>query len=196
VQGKHIFFLCYGLIMLFVFYRFDLPLLNSHSPERQHLMPVQGWMLLHGIGGPMGLLLGPLQFSTRLRQRNPRLHRILGRFYIGGVLLATPAAVAIAIILGPPVLVMAATLQSTGWLVSTAIAFYFIRNRKIQQHREWMMRGYPFAMVFVAARALLSIPAIARLGEVGLVSVVWSCIVAAAFLPTLVIQWRTPVPRR
>jgi hypothetical protein len=47
------------------------------------------WLLLpHGIGGALALLIGPLQFSNRLRARHLRLHRILGRFYIGGVAIA------------------------------------------------------------------------------------------------------------
>jgi hypothetical protein len=35
----------------------------------------------------------------------------------------------------------------------------------------------------------MAIPAIQALGEVGFISVVWSCEVAAAFIPSLVISW-------
>ena len=51
-------------------------------------------------------------------------------------------------------------------------------------------------MVFVFTRALLVIPAIQRLGEVGIVSVVWSCIAAACFFPTSVINWRAVLPNK
>jgi hypothetical protein len=57
----------------------------------------------------------------------------------------------------------------------------------MQQHREWMIRSYPFAAVFVIARIIMAIPAVQKLGEVGLVSVVWSCISLALFLPSFVI---------
>jgi len=93
------------------------------------------------------------------------------------------------VILGPSVLVMAATTQAVGWMVTTATTFYCVRTGRIQQHREWMMRSYPFAVVFIVARAILAIPAIERMGEVGFVSVVWSVIAVACFLPSFLIAW-------
>jgi uncharacterized membrane protein len=190
VRAKHVFFFLFGLLTLFVLYRYEVPLMDAHSPARQHFAKVT-WMLVpHGIGGALALLLAPFQFSERLRRRHLRLHRILGRLYVAGVAVAAPVAIPIAIIQGPPTLVMAATLQSLGWMLTTAIALYSIRTGNIQQHREWMIRSYPFAMVFVFARALMAVPAIQALGEVGLVSVVWSTIAAAYFIPSLVINWR------
>jgi hypothetical protein len=109
---------------------------------------------------------------------------------VAGVVVAAPTAIPVAVILGPPSLVMAATIQSLGWLVTTAVALYCVRRGDIRQHQEWMIRSYPFAMIFVVARALLAVPAIQALGEVGFVSVVWSLIAAACFVPSLVINWR------
>jgi len=54
-----------------------------------------------------------------------------------------------------------------------------------------MMRSYAFAMVFIVVRAILAIPAIQQMGEVGFVSVVWSVIATACFLPSFVIAWQT-----
>ena len=87
-------------------------------------------------------------------------------------------------------LVMAATIQAIGWILTTATAFYCIRTGRIQQHREWMMRSYPFAAVFLAARVILGIPAIERMGEAAFVSVVWSVIAVACFLPSFLIAWQ------
>jgi uncharacterized membrane protein YozB (DUF420 family) len=84
---------------------------------------------------------------------------------------------------------MAATTQAIGWIVTTATALYCVRTGRIQQHREWMMRSYPFAVVFIVVRAILAIPAIERMGEVAFVSVVWSVIAAACFLPSFLIAW-------
>jgi uncharacterized membrane protein len=196
LHAKHIFWACFGLLTLFVFYRNELPLADAHSPAWQHFANVKWWLLPHGVGGALALLLAPLQYSNRLRQRNLRLHRILGRLYVVCVALAAPVAIPIAIKQGPPTLVMAATIQSAGWLLTTAVGLYSIRAGDIQQHREWMIRSYPFAMVFVVARALFAIPAIQQLGEVGIVSVVWSSIAAACFVPSLVINWRRIFPRK
>jgi hypothetical protein len=80
--------------------------------------------------------------------------------------------------------------------LTTAVALYAIRGGDIRQHQEWMIRSYPFAMVFVMARAVLAIPSVRALGEVGFVSVVWSMIAAACFIPSFVISWRTIFRRR
>lgn len=189
-RAKHVFWVAFGLLTLFVLHRYEAPFLDSRSPVWQHFAPVKWWLLPHGLAGALALFLAPPQFSARLRRRSPRLHRVLGRLYVAGVAVAAPAAVPIAVIQGPPALVMAAVIQSAGWLLATAVALYCVRGGNIQQHREWMTRSYPFAMVFVFARAILAIPAVAAMGEVGLVSAVWSCVAAACFVPSLVINWR------
>lgn len=149
-----------------------------------------GWsMVLHGVSGALALFIAPFQFSSRLRQRHIRVHRFMGRVYVFCVAVAAPLSIPVAVILGPSVLVMAATTQALGWIVTTATALFCVRTGRIQQHREWMMRSYPFAVVFIVVRAILAIPAIERMGEVGFVSVVWSVIATACFLPSFLIAW-------
>lgn len=196
LQAKHIFFVCFGLLTLFVFYHNELQFLDAHAPVWQHFAKVTWWLLPHGLAGALALLLGPPQFSTRLRQRHLHGHRILGRLYVACVIVAAPVALPIALIQGPPTLLMAAVMQSGGWLLTTGVALYCARTGNIRQHREWMMRSYPFAMVFVVARALMALPAIQRLGEVGIVSVVWSTIAAAYLIPSFVINWRALFPHK
>jgi uncharacterized membrane protein len=186
---KQVFFAVFGLMTLFVLYLYETPFLDSRSPVWQHVEPVKWLMILHGPAGLVALLLAPFQFSARLRRRSLKLHRVMGRLYAGGAAIAAPAAVPIAIILGPPSLVMAAFIQSLGWILTTAIAIYAARAGNIRQHQEWMTRSYPFAMVFVIARAILAIPAVREMGEPAFVSVVWSCVAAACFVPSLVISW-------
>lgn len=190
VRAKHVFFAVFGLMTLFVFYLYETPFLDAHSPVWQHVEPVKWLLLPHGVAGAIALLLAPFQFSARLRRRRPRLHRVLGRLYVAGAAISAPLAVPVAIILGPPSLVMAALIQSCGWLLTTGLGLYCIRTGDIKQHQEWMTRSYPFAMVFVLARAILAIPSVRALGEVAFVSVVWSLIAGACFIPSLVIGWR------
>ena len=194
IKAKHALFVVFGLLTLFVFYVYETPFLDSRSPVWQRVEPVKWWLLPHAVAGSLAILLAPFQFSTRLRKRNLGLHKVLGRLYVAGVAVAAPTAVPVAIILGPPSLVMAAVTQSSGWLLTTAVALYCVRRGDIRQHQEWMIRSYPFAMVFVLARAILAVPAIQALGEVGFVSVVWSLIAAACFVPSFVISWRS-LPR-
>ncbi len=190
VQAKHVALVLFALMALFVLYQRDLQLLDANSPLRQRYGQVPWWILAHGVFGALALILGFFQFSTRLRQRHLSLHRLMGRIYIASIFIAAPAAVPITLILGPPTLVMAVVIQSAGWMLTAATALYCVRTGRIQQHREWMMRSYPFAMVFVVVRVILAIPAVARMGEAGLISVVWSVIATACFLPSFLIAWR------
>jgi len=189
-RAKHVFFAAFGVLTLFVFYVYEVPFTDPHSPAWQRVEPVKWLMILHGPAGALALLLAPFQFSTRLRRRSPRAHRILGRLYVAGVAVAAPAAVPIAIVLGPSVLVPAATIQTCGWLLTTAVGLYSIRAGGIRRHEEWMTRSYPFAMVFVVARAVLAIPAVRAMGPDAFVAVVWSTIALACFVPSAMIAMR------
>jgi len=187
---KYVAFVLLGAMLVLVLIGRDLDLLDAGSALRQRYMAVSWLMVLHGIAGAAALLIAPFQFSSRLRSRYLRVHRIMGYCYVAGVAIAASVSVPIAVILGPPELVMAAAIQATGWLLTTATALYCIRTGRIQQHREWMLRSYPFAVVFVAVRAILVIPAIDGMGEFGLIVTVWSCIAAACFVPSFLIAWR------
>ena len=180
----------FGLMTVFVVVTRDRTLLDSRSFLRQRYAVIPWLMFAHGIPGALALLLGVFQFSSRLRQRYLQVHRVMGRIYVGCVAISAPAAIVVAISLPIMTLAMASTIQAVGWLVTTATGLYCVRTGRIQQHREWMMRSYPFAMVFIVVRAINSIPAIARMGELGIVTVVWSVIATACFLPSFVIAWQ------
>src|SRR5215204_1869015 len=194
-RAKHVFFAAFGLLTLVVFYIYETPFLDPGSPVWAHVEPVKWLLLPHAVARAVALLLAPFQFSARLRRRYLRLHRVMGRLYVAGVFISAPLAVPVAAILGPPSLLMAATIQSARWLLTTAIALYAVRRGDIRQHQEWMTRGYPFGMVFVLARVVLAVPAVSEMGEVAFVSVVWSLIALACFVPSLVISWRAILGR-
>ena len=188
-QAKYALFVVYLAMAAYVLATRDLMLLDGSSPLRQRYDPIPWLMIVHGGFGALALVLGIFQFSTRLRQRYLKVHRVMGYMYIVGVAISAPVAVKVATILVIPTLTMASVIQATGWMVTTATALYCVRTGRIQQHREWMMRSYPFAMVFVVVRAIVAIPAVAALGELGLAETVWSVIAVACFLPSFVIAW-------
>jgi len=190
IQSKHVLWFIFALMSLYVLFTRDWTLLDPHSFLRQRYAPIPALMLVHGIPGALALILGVFQFSTRLRQRHLQLHRIMGRIYVGSVIISAPVAIAVAVALPIPTLLMASSIQALCWLVATGTAIYCARIGKIQQHREWMMRGYPFAAVFVVVRVILAIPAIERMGPLGIATVVWSTIAVASFLPSFVIAWQ------
>jgi len=121
---------------------------------------------------------------------------VIGYTYVVGVFVSAPFAIPMAMKIHGLSIVGASAVKSLGWMLTTAIALYCVRSGNIVQHRRWMMRSYPFAMVFTVARLIIPIPAIFRLGEPGIEFVVWTTIALAAFLPNIWIEWPEIVARR
>jgi uncharacterized membrane protein len=190
VQARHVIFGLLGLLMIVVWFTRDYMLLIPNSFLRQRYSPIAWIVMLHGIPGAAALFLGVLQFSARLRQRHLQWHRVMGRIYVVSVFIAAPVSLVLSVKLPLPSGTYASAIQAFGWMVTTATALYCVKTGQIQQHREWMIRSYPFAMVFVVVRAVTAIPAVAAVGVMGLVATVWSCIAVACFLPSFLIEWQ------
>lgn len=196
IQAKHILLAVFGVLLIVVWITRDRFLLDPNSFLRQRYAPIPTLMFLHGVPGTLALFLGIFQFSNRIRRRYLQLHRVMGWVYVASVAIAAPVAVIISVRLPIPTLTAASVIQAAGWILATGTALYCVLTGRIQQHREWMMRGYPFAMVFVFVRAIIAIPAVARMGLLGVQEAVWSVIAVAGILPSFLIEWQHLVAHR
>jgi uncharacterized membrane protein len=195
-QIRYLWWIPFGLMTLFVLLTRDRALLDSQSFLRQRYAPYAALMFAHGVPGVLALFLGPFQFSNRLRLRFIRLHRAIGRTYVGSAFIAAPLAIVVSILIPIPGLLPATLVHSGCWIVTTAAALYCVLTGRIQQHREWMMRSYPFAAVFVITRTFGQIPAIQRMGLEGNVAVVWTSVALAGIVPSFLIAWQAMPARK
>jgi len=186
-QLKLISFAAFGVLTVFVIYLKNGQILNPNSPIARHFAPAKGYLAVHAFFGILAMTVAAFQFSNRLRARYLRLHGFLGYVYV----ISAPMAIALAMKISTLSLTAAAAMQSLGWIVTTGIALYCVRQGNVVQHRRWMIRSYPFAVVFTAVRTLLPLPPIARLGLAGREIVVWLTVALAAFLPDILLEWRT-----
>jgi uncharacterized membrane protein len=193
-QSKLVLFLIFSLLTVFVTYMKNARVFDPTSEVAQHFAPVRWYLLPHAFFGVLAMMLGVFQFSDRLRARYLKTHRTLGYVYVVSVFIAAPLAVPMTVRLGPS-LVAASSVQSFGWMLTTAIALYCVRHRNVAQHRRWMIRSYPFAMVFTVTRMIIPIPAVHRLGVAGIETVVWTVIALAAILPNILLDWRAITAR-
>jgi uncharacterized membrane protein len=96
-------------------------------------------------------LIGPINFSSRIRRRYLKFHRVLGRIYVISVFIG--AATGVALATGRPGF-PGTSMQAAAWIVCTTAAVITARNREIIQHRQWMARSYAVTFTFVSSRAL------------------------------------------
>jgi len=83
------------------------------------------WLLPHALTAACALLLGPFQFWDRLRQRHLKLHRVMGRIYVGGVMIGAPLGWYIQRITGPFSFEVAAGVNAVLLMLTTGIALGF-----------------------------------------------------------------------
>jgi uncharacterized membrane protein len=194
--AKLVFFAVFLLVTAFVTFGKNRGVFNPADPMRQHYAPGMSWLIPHAIFASLALLMGIFQFSNRMRAKYLGTHRKLGYAYVLCVFIGGPLAIPLAVKTGTPALVAATVMQTLGWVVCTAIALYCVRNGNVRDHRRWMLRGYPFAMIFTVARMIIPLPPVQALGVVGIEIVVWTTVALAAFLPSLFLDWPAFAPRR
>ena len=143
-----------GAVTLFVVVTSELLLITDYPMYHAYRLQVIGdraLLLPHSLAGTLALVLGPINFSSRLRQRRLQLHRILGRVYVISVIVGSFTGVALA--WGRPGL-PGTSMQAAAWMVCTAAALIAARNRQLTAHRQWMVRSYAVTFTFVSSRIL------------------------------------------
>ena len=127
---KYLLFGILGLMFVYVLGHDESFLVNPKDPIWQHYEPFKWWLLPHGIAGACALLLGPMQFSDRLRDRFRQLHRVVGRIYVAGVFVAAPLGFYIQYFqerMGDPrSFSIAAAVDAGLWMITTGTAMVFI----------------------------------------------------------------------
>jgi hypothetical protein len=64
-------------------------------------------------------------------------------------------------------------------------------RRNYQQHRQWMIRSYSIALIFLTDRVLDAIPGVAAFDTDADPSISWFCNVIAWVLPSFIISWQS-----
>ena len=120
-------------------------------------MTRRGWLWMHLAGGLTTVLLGPVQFFTQWRHRYPRTHRLVGRVYLSGMLVAATGAVGlIASSPAPFAIRLAFSATALAWLTTALTGLVAIRRGAVERHRRWMVRHYAVTLAPILFR--LSLP--------------------------------------
>jgi len=193
LRSKTLLFVFIGLMMAYVLYHNERFLINPGDPVWDHYRPFKWWLLPHGLAGACALLLGPMQFSDRMRQRYLRLHRVVGWVYVSGALVLAPLGAYIQYFeerMGESrSFTMAAVSDAALLMLTTAVALWFILRRKVPQHRQWMTRSYAVALVFLEVRLIGGLTGWDN-NPKAIETIVWVCLIFAVPLADIVLQWQ------
>ncbi|MFN3970153.1 MAG: DUF2306 domain-containing protein [Gemmobacter sp.] len=135
--------------------------------DSQRLTVVPVWHFMHVLGGATFGILGPLQFGRVLARRYGRLHRVLGRVFVGAGAMITASSLGLlwhfpatySVIVSSGRLLFGIALG-----VALAIAMQAIRRRDLPRHRNWMIRAYAVGMGATAV-TMVFFPIYAITGE-------------------------------
>jgi uncharacterized membrane protein len=128
--------------------------LTSYS---DYFWPRRAGLIPHLAGGAIAITAGLVQIWLGLTNRVSQLHRMLGKVYAVGVLIGSLSGFYLALTI-PGHLPYSAGLfmLCVAWVLTTSMALYAIRTRRIEQHREWMLRSFTVTFAVVTYRLVSS----------------------------------------
>ncbi len=191
LNAKTLLFAAIVAMMAYVLRHNEHFIIDPTDPEWSHIESFKWWLLPHGLAGACALLLAPLQFSDRFRQRFTRVHRIVGRIYVTGVFVLAPLGAYIQYLEEPMgqtrSFTIATAVDAILLISTTSLALYFILHRRIQQHRQWMTRSYAVALVFFEVRLISGVLGLDDSNSAS-ETIVWICLAFSIPLADLVLQ--------
>ena len=194
LNAKYVVFSVLAVMTLYVLYHNERFLVDSSHPAWQHYQPFKWWLLPHGVFGAIVILFGPLQFSDRLRQKFTRAHRVMGRLYVLGAFVLAPLGAYIQYFQerfgAPRSFTVLAVVDASMLMSATALALLFAIKRKIGVHRQWAVRSYAIAMVFVGGRFVMGVTGWEALGIEIVQAIIWSCLALSVVFADVAIHWR------
>jgi uncharacterized membrane protein len=156
-------------------------------------------LMMHILGAMLAILIGPFQFLPGIRKgRWLKVHRWLGRTYLLSVLFGGLGGLYMSR------LSYGGTLSHLGfgtlaclWLYTGYRAYRHIRNKEIEQHRQWMTRNY--ALTFAGVMLRLYVPLSGAAGIdflTAYVAIAWMCWVPNLLVAEWIIRRTLPARRR
>lgn len=151
---------------------------------------------VHMVGGTAMLFLGTANLYLGLTRRRMKWHRPLGQAYM--ILGTVGALSAVGITLSHAHKPAAGTvftnvslslaLLGLAWLAFAAMGWRAARNRRMDSHRDWMIRSYVLVWSFVFCRLGSRVPELGNLGDGN--AFAWISWIGPLLICEIALQWR------
>jgi hypothetical protein len=173
-----------------VWWLIAIPILTAGAaPFARHAAHLP-WTYLHAAAGTMMLFTGAGALWIGWTRRQFRFHRWIGGTYLLTGLATATAALALNIrnVHNDANSAWATGALAAAWLVTAAMAFRAIRNRRIDSHRDWVIRSYVLTWSFVFCRGLAYLPF--KLDAEAQGAALWLTWIVPLLLCEVALQWR------
>ena len=185
-----LFFLAFGVAGYAAFAYGILPLGSLVHPDMKvNFLAYATGIYIHVFAAIVALVLGPFQFSTRLRKKYTGLHRWLGRAYLGvGVLAGGLSGLYMSqYAFGGPVAKLGFAVLAVLWIYTGLRAYLAVRHGAIEMHRKWMVRNFSLTFAAVTLRLYLPVSMAAGVDF----AIAYSIIAWLCWVPNVVFaEWR------
>jgi len=107
---------------------------------------------IHIITGMIAFFIGPIQFISFIRRKWVSLHFLFGAMYLICVVLSATTGFVISFHTSLKWAAAGTSIQCLLWLLSTVLAYWFIKQKEYYQHRKWMARSFGILLAAPALR--------------------------------------------
>lgn len=122
------------------------------------------WLGLHVAGAATALLLGSFQFIPPLRSRWPGGHRWTGRVYAVGCLVGGVGGLMLALgSTAGPIATAGFGGLGVAWIITTTLGWRAAMQRRLVEHRRWMIRSWALTLAAVTLRLYMLAPGMSSL---------------------------------
>ena len=194
IWGGFAFLLLFGVLFLI---RDSLKYLEWTETAYRRFWPQRIWLATHVLTASLGLLIGGLQFSSRLRKRWPRVHRRIGWTYVACALISAVFSFRLSFLTSCRMCVPPFAIWSTLFLIVTALAVLMAVRRQFDAHRQFMIRSWVLmnGFVFVRLDTYLEYPFPVGVGISRPAMLIWVAWVVPLLLTEMWLSWSPLVER-
>jgi hypothetical protein len=133
----------------------------SHKLDLKRTVDVPVWLTVldvHIAFASIALLAGALNIANWVLRHYRNIHRVVGYAYLFSVLAVVLTSGYMApYATGGRTVSMIFNLWNLAWLAVTLTAFVFVKRKRFDQHRNWMIRSYAFCFTNLSIHLLLTL---------------------------------------
>lgn len=177
-------------VFLYAFENLKPPFPSTKPPE---LLTGKAWTIgfyTHIFSGGIALLVGWLQFHTKLRVKKPVVHRNIGKIYLFTALFSALSGIYIGFFANGGVIPAVGFIcLGIAWFTSTIVGYQKIRAFDIERHQIWMT--YSYAACFAAVTLRIWLPLLMIIFQDFLIAysiVAWLCWVPNLLVARLIVK--------